>query len=128
MQEFLIGMMQHDMEMLDCVDRLERLPVLKPDDLITKSAPVSRVLLNDPELLSPPITYLVSRHPRAKRLAHIVVNLLAGAWGQIVRRRVVFQLELGPYHQVDDAVFNPIRPVIEKDADVLCTRYLSAQP
>lgn len=102
------------MKVFNCMDRLERLPVLEPDDLCLFSS------LN----LSSPVrtSNLISRHPRPKLPRHIIIDLLPRLRRQIIRGRIIFQLELGPHNKMHNALLDPIRPVIVQDPDVLCRK------
>ena len=67
-------------------------------------------------------TDILSRHPRPKRLIHILVNLGPHLGRQIAIRIVLVHVEgeLCPDAQVDDALVDAVRPVVVDDFDVFC--------
>ena len=87
--------MEHDVEVFDRVDGLERLPVPEPDDLLR-------------------------RYSRTKRGLHVLLDRLSRLCCQIARGGVVGELEFGPDYQVDDIYIDPVRPVIVQNPNVLC--------
>lgn len=87
LDEVHIWGMQHDMEMLDPMDRLQRPPILEPDDI-------------------------VPRHSAAKRSFNKVVDLLSHGSRQLACCWVVFELKLGPDDQMDDLCINPVWPIV----------------
>lgn len=109
-----VWVVEHDMEVLDRVDGLQGLPVLEPDDL--SQTLISYIRTADKDRA----TNLLRRHPRTERLLYILIDLLPRPGCQVVGLRVVLELELDPHDQVDDALLNPVRPVVVQDLDVLC--------
>lgn len=68
----------------------------------------------------PACTYPLRRYARTECLGHKLVNLPPGSRRQIVRRGIIFELELGPDHQMDDAEVDAVGPVIIKNLIILC--------
>jgi hypothetical protein len=98
-----IRLMEHDVEVFDGVDGLERLPVPEPDDLLR-------------------------RHSRTKRGLHVSLDRLSRRCCQIARGGVIGKLEFGPDNQVDDIRIDPVRPVIVQNPNVLCIRRIPRIP
>ena len=105
------------MEMLDPLHRLQRIPILEPDDLCQALA--SQTRLDQRE------AYVVPRHPAAKRPVDKVVDFLSHGSRQLACGRVVFELKFGPDDQMDDFRVNPIRPIIVQDFQVDCKAIMS---
>lgn len=92
--------MEHDVEVFNRMDGLERLPILKPHDRLR-------------------------RHSRTKGPLDILLDRLPRLVCQIVRGRVIRELELGPDHQMNNVGVDAVRPVIVQDPNVLYTSWLA---
>lgn len=92
--EFHIWLKEHDVEMLDRVDRLERLPVLEPHEVF-------------------------SRHAWSEGALDVLLDRLARFCSQIARGRVIGDFKLGPNHEVDDVCVRSIGPIVVQDANIL---------
>lgn len=92
-----IRLMEHDVEVFDGVDGLERLPVPEPDDLLR-------------------------RHSRTKSGLHVSFDRLSRLCCQIARGGVIGKLKFGPDHQMGDIRIDPVRPVIVQNPNVFYIR------
>lgn len=105
-----VRVVDHDMEMLDGVDRFQGLPVLEPNNLgLPHRTSAYRITQVMSETLA---THLFTGYPRAECPPHILLDLLPRFRGEIVGCGVVLELKFDPDNQVNDVRFDAIRPVV----------------
>lgn len=92
--ELRIGLEQHDMKVLDRMYTLQALPVLEPHHMI-------RIL-----------------HLRPESRVHVVVDAPPRRKRQIIRLRIILEIELGPDDEMHDSRVYSIWPVVVKDLDI----------
>jgi hypothetical protein len=62
---------------------------------------------------------MITWYSRTKRPLNIRIDLSAGFLREVVRRRVVFEVEFRPDDEVDNPLVETIWPVIPQDLDIL---------
>jgi hypothetical protein len=92
-EKSLVGLVQHDVEVLHGVHALQTAPVLEPHHVLDL--------------------------PLKSRL-HVLVNLPMRLGRRQARFFVVLELKLGPHNQVHNVWVDAVRPVVVQDLDVVC--------
>lgn len=90
-----VGIVEHDVEMLNGMHALQTRPVLEPDDM-------------------------VRLHFGAERPLHKVFDASLSLRREVVRAWYLFQRELGPYNEVHNLLVDAVGPVVVENLDVIC--------
>ena len=116
--KFHIGIVEQDVKVLDGMDGLEGLPILKPNDLHS-TVNWGQRLACQPTKIWKQGTHPLRRQLSAKLLLHIVVNIFPSSIGEVTGGWVLCQRKFGPNHYMDDALLHAIRPVVQQDLKIL---------
>lgn len=100
------------MEVLECVYRFERAPVLKPRNLLSSVCVVTTTYRLA-------CTYMSWFHVSTKGPLDIVFDFDAPFPGEIASVRILLKRKLCPDHEVDNPLVDSIRPVVEENLDVI---------